>query len=90
VWIASGRRDMRAMPKEIRRSFGVALYAVQTGVTPPIAKVLKGFGGAGVLELIENDTGGTFRAAYTIVTQPPFMCCMCSKEIQARQGDPAT
>jgi phage-related protein len=31
VWIASSRHDMRAMPKDVRRSFGVALYAVQTG-----------------------------------------------------------
>ena len=66
VWIASSRRDMRAMPREVRRSFGVALYAVQTGVTPPMAKVLKGFGGAGVLELIEDDAGGTYRSAYTV------------------------
>jgi phage-related protein len=66
VWIASSRRDMRGTPKEVRRSFGLALYAVQTGLTPPIAKVLKGFGGAGVLELIEDDMGGTFRAAYTV------------------------
>src|ERR1700731_375179 len=57
---------MRAMPKDIRRSFGVSLYAVQTGETPPIAKVLKGFGGAGVLELIEDDEGGTYRAVYTV------------------------
>jgi phage-related protein len=66
VWIASSRRDMRAMPKDVRRSFGVALYAVQMGLTPPTAKALKGFGGAGVLELIEDDAGGTFRAAYTV------------------------
>ena len=66
VWIASSRGDMRAMPKEIRRSFGVALYAVQTGETPPIAKALKGFGGAGVLELIEDDASGTYRAVYTV------------------------
>jgi phage-related protein len=66
VWIASSRRDMRAMPKDIRRSFGVALYAVQSGETPPIAKALKGFGGAGVLELIEDDAGGTYRAVYTV------------------------
>jgi len=66
VWVGSSRRDMRAMPKEIRRSFGVVLYAVQTGETPPIAKVLKGFGGAGVLELIEDDAGGTYRAVYTV------------------------
>ncbi len=54
------------MPKEVRRSFGVALYAVQAGETPPIAKVLKGFGGAGVLELIEDDAGGTYRPVYTV------------------------
>jgi len=66
VWIASSRRDMRAMPKDVRRSFGLALFAVQAGVTPPIAKALKGFGGAAVLELIEDDAGGTFRAAYTV------------------------
>jgi phage-related protein len=54
------------MPREVRRSFGVALYAVQMGLTPPIAKVLKGFGGAGVLELIEDDPSGTYRAIYTV------------------------
>jgi len=65
-WIASSRRDMRALPKEVRRSFGVALYAAQIGETPPIAKPLRGFGGAGVLELIEDDAGGTYRAGYTV------------------------
>lgn len=44
----------------------MALWAVQTGETPPIAKALKGFGGAGVLELIEGDEGGTYRAVYTV------------------------
>ena len=57
---------MRTMPQDVRRSFGVALYAVQIGVTPPIAKVLKGVGGAGVLELSEDDAGGTYRAVYTV------------------------
>jgi phage-related protein len=65
-WIASSRRDMRALPKSVRRSFGVALYAVQIGQTPPIAKPLRGFGGAGVLELVEDDVGGTYRAVYTV------------------------
>ena len=66
VWIASSRRDLRALPKEVRRSFGVALYAAQIGGTPSIAKPLRGFGGAGVLELIEDDVGGTYRAVYTV------------------------
>jgi phage-related protein len=66
TWIASSRRDMRALPKEVRRSFGVALFAVQIGETPPAAKPLRGFGGAGVLELVEDDAGGTYRAVYTV------------------------
>ena len=66
TWIASSRRDMRALPKEVRRSFGVALFAVQIGETPPAAKPLRGFGGAGVVELIEDDGGGTYRAVYTV------------------------
>jgi phage-related protein len=66
TWIASSRRDMQALPKEVRRSFGVALFAVQIGETPPSAKPLRGFGGAGVLELLEDDAGGTYRAVYTV------------------------
>jgi len=65
-WIASSRRDMRALPPSVRRTFGVALFAAQSGVMPPIAKLLKGFGGAGVLELIEDDKGGAYRAVYTV------------------------
>jgi len=33
---------------------------------PPTAKPLKGFGGTGVLELIEDDAAGTYRAVYTV------------------------
>jgi phage-related protein len=44
----------------------VALYAAQIGETPPTAKILRGFGGAGVLELVEDDAGGTYRAVYTV------------------------
>ena len=66
VWIASSRRDLRALPKGVRRTFGVALWAVQTGETPDCAKPLQGYGGAGVLELIEDDAGGTYRAVYTV------------------------
>jgi phage-related protein len=60
-WIASSRRDMRSMPPAVKRVFGLALFAVQCGETPPIAKPLKGFGGAGVLELVEDHRGGVFQ-----------------------------
>lgn len=57
---------MRSMPPAVKRVFGLALFAVQCGETPPIAKPLKGFGGAGVLELVEDHRGGTYRAVYTV------------------------
>jgi phage-related protein len=76
---------MRAMPQEIRRSFGVALYAVQIGLTPPIAKVLRGFGGAGVLELIEDDAGGTYRAVYT-ARYSSAVCCTFFKRNRNAAG----
>jgi phage-related protein len=66
IWIASARRDIQILPKSVRRTFGTALFAAQIGIRPPAAKVLKGFGGAGVLELIEDDRSGTYRAAYTV------------------------
>ena len=65
-WIASSRKDMRELPASVRRRFGVSLYAAQSGKSPSSAKPLKGFGSSGVIELIEDDSGGTYRAVYTV------------------------
>ena len=45
---------------------GYALYLAQTGGKSPDAKPLKGFGGSGVLEIVEDHEGGTYRAVYTV------------------------
>ena len=45
---------------------GQALDDAQHGEKHPGAKPLKGFGGAGVLEVVEDDWGGTYRAVYTV------------------------
>jgi phage-related protein len=66
VWLGSSRKDVRNFPEIVRRVFGVALYAVQLGETPPAAKPLKGFGGAGILELTEDGKDGTYRVVYTV------------------------
>jgi phage-related protein len=54
------------MPTRVRRGFGLSFFAIQQGDTPPSAKPLKGFGGAGVLELIEDERGSTYRAVCTV------------------------
>ena len=65
-WIASSYKDLMALPSEVRRFFGYALSLAQAGDRHDAAKVLKGFGSAGVLELVEDDAGGTYRAVYTV------------------------
>src|SRR5213080_1664155 len=65
-WVASSRKDIRRFPKAVRATFGQALYDAQTGGKHPDAKPLKGFGGAGVLEVVEDENGSTFRAVYTV------------------------
>ncbi len=66
VWIGSSKRDLMALPVPIRKFFGHALHFAQQGDKHDAAKVLKGFGGAGVLEIVEDARGGTYRAVYTV------------------------
>jgi phage-related protein len=45
---------------------GGALWEAQCGRKAPYAKPLKGFGGAGVLEVVDDFDGDTYRAVYTV------------------------
>lgn len=45
---------------------GFALYQAQVGGMSERAKPLKGFGGASVVEIVENDQSGMYRAVYTV------------------------
>jgi phage-related protein len=65
-WIGSSKKDLMGLPADVRRFFGHALNFAQEGEQHEAAKILKGFAGAGVLELIEDDADGTYRAVYTV------------------------
>lgn len=65
-WIGSSYKDFVALPEEVQSMMGHALYLAQTGRTHSSAKLLKGFGGASVVELVEDDQHGTYRAIYTV------------------------
>jgi phage-related protein len=65
VWVGSSRRDLRDMPKQVRRDIGQALYACQQGETDPAAKPLRGFGGTRVMEIVERYRTDAYRAVYT-------------------------
>lgn len=65
-WIGSSYKDFRVFPDSVQDSMGYALYLAQIGEKHGSAKPLKGFGGAGVLEIIADHMGDTFRAVYTV------------------------
>jgi phage-related protein len=65
-WVGTSLRDLRDMPARVQHDFGYGLYLAQQGERPLGAKVLRGFGSATVLELVENDPSGTYRAVYTV------------------------
>ena len=54
------------MPEEVQEGIGYALFVAQVGEKHEDAKPLKGFGGAGVLEVVERHDGNTYRAVYTV------------------------
>jgi phage-related protein len=54
------------MPDDVIDEFGHGLYQAQIGKHPDIVKTLSGFGGANVVELLEDHKGDTFRAVYTV------------------------
>jgi phage-related protein len=65
-WVASSKKDLIAMPLDVQDTFGYALHQAQSGQKHELAKPLKGFGSAAVLEVVETSQGGTFRAVYTV------------------------
>ena len=65
-WIGSAKKGLASMPDEVRQTFGFALFYAQSGLLHPAAKPLKGFGGAGVLEVVEDWRGNAYRAVYTV------------------------
>ena len=65
-WVGSSKKDLLALPEEVVDVFGYAFYLAQNGGKHDQAKPLKGFGSAGVLEVVEEWEGKTYRAAYTV------------------------
>ena len=53
---------------------GFAFELAQAGERHPQAKPLKGFGGAGVLEVVEDFDGNAYRAVYTVKFEGTVYC----------------
>lgn len=65
-WIGSSHKDLMSLPASVVDTFGYALHLAQEGKKHENTKVLKGFSGAGVVEIIEDHIGEAYRAVYTV------------------------
>ena len=83
-WIGSSYKDLMALPAAVRRFFGYALSLAQAGDQHDAAKVLKGFGSGGVLEVVEDDRSGTYRAVYTVKFEEAVFVLHCFQKKSKR------
>jgi phage-related protein len=65
-WIGSSKQDLSAFPQPVKDVMGFALHQAQVGGKHESAKPLKGFGGGGVLEIVEAHDGDAYRGVYTV------------------------
>jgi phage-related protein len=66
VWVGSSRKDLREFPDVVQDHMGYALYVAQQGGKHRDTKTMSGLGGAGVVEIVKDHRGDTFRAVYTL------------------------
>lgn len=65
-WIGRSLDDLKDFPDDVQDVIGYALDWAQQGGKSPIAKPLKGFDGAGTLEIVDDFDGNTYRTVYTV------------------------
>jgi phage-related protein len=85
VWVGSTKKDIKSMPEDVQDTFGYALHLAQTGKKHSQAKPLKGFGSAGVLEVVEDEAGSTYRAVYTVRLSDAVYVLHCFQK-KSRRG----
>src|SRR5579875_1587846 len=64
-WVGSAKKDLLTFPETVKNGIGAALRVAQFGGKHPAAKPWKGQG-SGVLEVVEDHYGNTYRAVYTV------------------------
>ena len=84
-WVGSSKKDLLDIPDDFIDVFGFALHLAQTGKKHDQAKPLKGFGGASVLEVVEDHMDGTYRAVYTVKIADAVYVLHCFQK-KSKQG----
>ncbi|MFN0191680.1 MAG: type II toxin-antitoxin system RelE/ParE family toxin [Aestuariivirga sp.] len=59
-------KDFRTFPQDVKSELGYALFVAQCGGRHRKAKTLKGAGDAGLVEIVDDYRGDTYRTVYTV------------------------
>jgi phage-related protein len=84
-WVGSSLEDLRVFPMDVKHVMGFALYLAQCGEKHPDTKPLRGFTGVGVLEIVDDFDGNTYRAVYT-VKFTEVVCVLHALQKKAKRG----
>jgi phage-related protein len=66
-WFGNTQEIVSTFPIPVKKKIGYALHFSQVGKKHEDAKPLKGFHGAGTLEIVADYDGDTYRAIYTLL-----------------------
>jgi phage-related protein len=89
IFVSDSHRALVEFPAAVQRHVGFALYQAQLGNRHVDARPLKNSAG-GVLEVVSDHRGDTFRTVYTVKTRAGCLCATrVSEKVQARNRDTA-
>ena len=84
TWLGDSLERLRGFPEEVKDDVGAALMWAQMGDKRADAKPMRGFGGASVLEIVENHDGDTYRAVYTVRFKERIYVLHCFQKNQRK------
>ena len=82
--VGSSKRDLLGFPEKVKDGIGTALIVAQFGGKHPAAKPWKGEG-SGILEVVDDHDGDTYRAVYTVRFKGAVYVLHCFQK-KSRQG----
>ena len=85
TWVGSARDELKALPREVQRTMGIALWFAQLGSLHPAARPMKGRQLAGVIEIREDYDRSTYRLMY-IAKLGDVIYALCAFQKKATKG----
>lgn len=85
-WIGSSKKDLQSLPEDVQNILGYALYLAQVGGKHVDAKPLRGFGSAGMLEVVKTIVARRIVPSILFALQQRCLSCMSFKRNPRRES----